>query len=127
MEWAVYLRSQSTLDFDLSRSAWIGDYSDPNTFLDLFMSNNPNNRTGWKHEGYDALMRRANAMADVAERAKLLRDAETLLIREEMPIVPIYIYVGFNLFDPTVIQGVYNEQNIRDEHPIRAIRINKKD
>lgn len=122
VEWAVYLRSQSSLDFDLSRSAWIGDYSDPNTFLDLFMSNNPNNRTGWKNEQYDALMRRANAMANVAERAKLLQEAEALLIRDQMPIVPIYIYVGYNLFNPEVIQGIYNEENIRDEHPIRAIR-----
>ena len=38
------------------------------------------------------------------------------------PIVPIYIYVGFNFFDPDVIKGIYNQENIRDEHPIRAIR-----
>jgi oligopeptide transport system substrate-binding protein len=122
VEWAVYLRSQSTLDYDLSRSAWIGDYSDPNTFLDMFMSNNPNNRTGWKNERYDGLMREANATVDVAARAKILQEAEGILIREEMPIVPIYIYAGYNLFDPEVIQGVYNAENIRDEHPIRAIR-----
>lgn len=122
VEWAVYLRSQSTLDYDLSRSAWIGDYSDPNTFLDMFMSNNPNNRTGWKSERYDALMREANATVGVQQRAGILQQAESMLIREDVPIVPIYIYVGFNLFDPSVIQGVYNEENIRDEHPIRAIR-----
>jgi oligopeptide transport system substrate-binding protein len=122
VEWAVYLRSQSSLDFDLSRSAWIGDYTDPNTFLDMFMSNNPNNRTGWKSEKYDGLMREGNATVEVAARAKVLQQAERMLIREEMPIVPLYIYVGYNLFNPDVIQGVYNEQNIRDEHPLRAIR-----
>lgn len=122
VEWKVYLDAQSKLDYDISRSAWIGDYTDPNTFLDMFMGNNPNNRTGWKNARYEELMRKANATADVEARAKLLQAAESILIREEMPIVPIYLYVGFNFFDPEAIQGVYNEKNIRDEHPIRAIR-----
>jgi oligopeptide transport system substrate-binding protein len=122
VEWKVYLTSQSSLDYDLSRSAWIGDYADPNTFLDMFMGNNPNNRTAWKNARYEELMRTANATADTATRAKLLQDAESLLIREEPPIIPIYIYVGLNFFDPEKIHGIYNDENIRDEHPIRAIR-----
>jgi oligopeptide transport system substrate-binding protein len=122
VEWKVYLNAQSSLDYDLSRSAWIGDYADPNTFLDMFMSNNPNNRTGWKNDRYEELMRKANATAEVQARAKLLQEAERILIREEIPVVPIYIYVGYNLFNPDVIKGIYNDENIRDEHPIRAIR-----
>ncbi|MGZ8938410.1 MAG: peptide ABC transporter substrate-binding protein [Limisphaerales bacterium] len=122
VEWKVYLNAQSSLDYDISRSAWIGDYADPNTFLDMFMSNNPNNRMGWKNDRYDELMRTANATTEVPARAKILQEAESLLIREEFPIVPIYIYVGYNLFDPEVIKGIYNDENIRDEHPMRAIR-----
>jgi oligopeptide transport system substrate-binding protein len=122
VEWKVYLNAQSKKDYDISRSAWVGDYADPNTFLDLFMANNPNNRTGWKSDRYDELMRTANATVDRTARAKLLQEAEAILIQEELPIVPIYIYVGFNFFDPEVIKGIYNEENIRDEHPIRAIR-----
>ncbi len=122
VEWKVYLNAQSSLDYDLARSAWIGDYADPNTFLDLFLSNNPNNRTGWKNEEYDRLLRTANATADVDERAKLMHTAEALLIRDELPIIPIYIYVGYNMFDPEVIHGIHNASNPRDEHPLRAIR-----
>ena len=120
------MNDQSALNFDLSRSAWVADYSDPNTFLDLFMSNNPNNRTGWKNDQYENLMRTANATADTDARSELLHQAEQILIREELPILPIYLYVGYNLFDPSVIQGVHNQNNARDEHPIRAIRkVNK--
>jgi oligopeptide transport system substrate-binding protein len=122
VEWKVYLNAQSSRDYDICRSAWIGDYSDPNTFLDLFMANNPNNRTGWKNEQYDQTLRTANATADVKKRGSLLQQAEKILITEELPIVPLYIYVGFNFFDPERIEGVHNEQNVRDEHPIRAIR-----
>jgi oligopeptide transport system substrate-binding protein len=121
VEWKVWLSSMSRLNFDLCRGGWIGDYTDPNTFLDMFMSTNPNNETGWKSEKYDALMRQANATVDVQERARVLRQAETVLVRDELPIVPLYIYVGFNFFDPQRIEGVYN--NLRDEHPLRAIRV----
>jgi ABC-type oligopeptide transport system substrate-binding subunit len=84
------------------------------------MSNNGNNRTGWKNERYDGLMRRANAQADLQERKKLLQAAETILIRDEAPIVPLYFYVGINYFDTNTIKGIFF--NIRDEHPIRTIR-----
>lgn len=38
-EWQVYLNSRRTGQFDLARGAWIPDYSDPNTFLEMFTSN----------------------------------------------------------------------------------------
>ncbi|MED5278063.1 MAG: peptide ABC transporter substrate-binding protein, partial [Verrucomicrobiota bacterium] len=57
----VYLSAQSALDYHVSRSSWIGDYNDPNTFLDMFMSQNGNNRTGWSNEQYDQTIRLANA------------------------------------------------------------------
>lgn len=119
VEWKVWLKMQSDLDFDLSRSSWIGDYTDPNTFMDMFMSDNPNNRTGWKNPRYDALMRQANATADLDSREKLLQQAELMLIKEDLPIVPLYIYKGMNFFDTNKISGIYN--NLRDEHPLRAI------
>ena len=45
-EWKVYLDTQNTVTYDVSRSSWIGDYADPNTFLDLFVTGGGNNRTG---------------------------------------------------------------------------------
>ena len=46
-EWKVYLDTQATLRYDLSRSSWIGDYADPNTYIDVYLSDGENNRTGW--------------------------------------------------------------------------------
>lgn len=119
-EWKVYLAAQTALDYDLSRSSWTADYNDPYTFLDLFMSHNGNNRTGWKNERYDRLLREANAQLDPQKRAALLEQAEILLIREELPIVPLYFYVGVNLFDTNRIAGVHF--NVLDEHPLYAIK-----
>lgn len=119
-EWKVYLNEQSKLNFDLSRSSWIGDYNDANTFLDLFMSNNGNNRTGWKDETYDEIVRTANQQTDKEKRKRLLQSAEKKIIHDDLIIVPIYFYAGVNFFDPQKIEGIHF--NLLDEHPIHLIR-----
>jgi len=120
MEKKSYLLAQDSLDYDVVRSSWIGDYNDPNTFLELFMSSNGNNRTGWSSPRYDELLRAAAAEPDLTQRARLLQEAETLLVRDEVPIIPLWFEVGFNLYDPKVIQGIY--PNAVDIHPINGIR-----
>jgi oligopeptide transport system substrate-binding protein len=120
MEKKVYIAAQDKLEYDLSRSSWIGDYNDANTFLGLFTSGDGNNRTGWKNSRYDDFMRRANLETDRARRAALLREAESLLVREELPIIPLYFYSGFNYYSPQRVKGVH--PNSLDLHPIRAIQ-----
>jgi oligopeptide transport system substrate-binding protein len=119
IERKIFLAAQSRLDFDLSASSWIGDYNDPNTFLDMFVSGSGNNRTGWKNARYDELIHEANRQTDLARRAVLFREAEALLIATDAPITPVYFYAGFNYFDPAKIHGLY--QNILDEHPLQSI------
>jgi oligopeptide transport system substrate-binding protein len=119
LEWKVYLSAQSHLDYDLSRSSWVGDYNDANTFLGMFTGDDGNNRTGWKNPNYDALIKAANNEPDLGKRAKIFQQAETLLIKDEAPIVPLFFYVGINYFDTNKIEGVY--PNILDEHPLQSI------
>jgi oligopeptide transport system substrate-binding protein len=120
IERKIFYGVQSRLDFDLSAGSWVADYNDPNTFLDLFTSTSANSRTGWKNPRYDELIRRANRQTDLAQRAELFQQAETLLVNEEAPIVPLYFFAGFNYFDPAKIEGIY--QNSLDEHPLQFVR-----
>jgi oligopeptide transport system substrate-binding protein len=119
MEKQSYLAAQNGLNYDVSRSMWGGDYNDPNTFLDLFLSDNGNNRTGWKNAAYDSLMRQANRQTDLKRRADLLKQAETILTHDELPIIPIYFYVGLNYYNPTNIAGIHS--NMLDVHAYNAI------
>jgi oligopeptide transport system substrate-binding protein len=123
LEWKTYLGAQAHLDFDTSRSSWIGDYNDPQTFLGMFTSNDGNNRTGWKNQNYDALVLAAGEQPDLAARAKLFQQAETLLVHDAVPIIPLFYYKGINYFDTNKISGIY--QNILDSHPLQAIRKSK--
>jgi oligopeptide transport system substrate-binding protein len=119
VEWKVLLSSYSHLDYQLARSSWVGDYNDANTFLDCFISNNGNNRTGWKNARYDMLISEANRQSDPKKRGELFQQAEALLVRDELPIIPLYFYIGINYFDTNKIQGFY--QNTLDDHPLQTI------
>jgi len=55
-EWQSFLSTVRSLDYDMSRYGWIGDYVDPNTFLDMWLTGGGNNNTGWGDPGYDALI-----------------------------------------------------------------------
>jgi oligopeptide transport system substrate-binding protein len=55
-EWQSYLATLRDRDYTLARAGWIGDYEDPNTFLDIWVSEGGNNQTGWSNPIYDRLI-----------------------------------------------------------------------
>lgn len=117
-EWAVYLNSLSALDFDFCRSSWVGDYKDPNTFLDMFLTGGGNNNCGWSNARYDELIAIAAKETDRERRYAIFREAETMLIRDEMPVCPLYHLVMPMFFSERLggLQG-----NLLDEHPFRTM------
>lgn len=119
LEWGVFLDSLSKLDYQVARSGWIADYPDPNTFLDMWVTDGPQNQTGWKNAGYDKLIEQARVEANPQRRMEILAEAETLL-NEEQPIIPIYWYVSKNLVQPRV-KGFFN--NNQDVHPLNLLWI----
>lgn len=100
-EWKVYLDSQSSLDYDISRSGWIGDYVHPMTFLEIFTAGNGNNDTGWANPAYDTLIRQAQAASSEDARLAALQQAEALLL-EDLPVLPIYWYTRVYMKDPRI-------------------------
>ena len=104
VEWKVFLDMTQKLDYQIARAGWYGDYVDPNTFLDMFLSGGGNNETGWSNAEYDAFIDAAAREADPAKRTAILTRAERLLMRE-VPIVPIYTYTTTILVRPG-LEGV---------------------
>jgi oligopeptide transport system substrate-binding protein len=118
-EWKVYLNSMSRLDYDFARSSWVGDYDDPNTFLDCFVSGGGNNRTGWSSREYDNLVAAAALEPDNGKRLQIFQRAEDLLLNRGTPICPLYYYVGIQIYDGQKFGGI--EPNLLDEHPFREM------
>jgi oligopeptide transport system substrate-binding protein len=123
-EWTVLLNSQQTIDYDISRSSWVGDYNDPNTFMDMFVTDGGNNETGWSNKHYDELIAAAGRENDQEKRFGMFREAEKILVTDEAPICPLYYYVGILFYDAERLGGI--EANLLDEHPLKAMYWKKR-
>jgi len=100
-EWGVYLDDRTNLNYSVARAGWIGDYMDPNTFLDMWVTGGGNNDTGWGNKSYDALIAKAKATVDPKARMAALHDAEKILMTD-MPILPIYYYTNTVLLKKSI-------------------------
>jgi oligopeptide transport system substrate-binding protein len=122
VEWKVYLSRLSGLDYHLARAGWIGDYVDPNTFLDLWVTGGGNNQTGWSNARYDELIAGAACkLVSRKERSQALQRAERILIQDDVPVLPLYTYVNKGMLSRRV-KGWH--PNILDQHPLKYIEKN---
>ncbi len=115
-EWKVYLKTVESLDYDIARAGWIGDYGDPMTFLDMWVTGAGNNNTGWSNKKYDDLIMKARFEGDLKKRREYLQAAERIVIEDEFPILPIYIYVNKGMRKENLF-GWF--ETVRDLHPFQ--------
>lgn len=101
-EWKVYIDSRNRLQYDIARAGWIGDVVDPMNFLDLGLSSNGNNRSGYKRPEYDNfILNKIPQSQSLEERNQNFYEAETMIMTD-LPFVPIYTYKTKYLLDPSV-------------------------
>ncbi|GIN86050.1 oligopeptide-binding protein OppA [Heyndrickxia sporothermodurans] len=91
VEFQVKIDREHAGEFQVSRGGWSGDYVDPMTFMDLFVTDGPYNDAGWSNKDYDKFINTAKTSMDTATRMDAMHKAEKILA-DEMPIVPIYFY-----------------------------------
>ncbi len=99
-ETKVYKDDLKKRNYMLARGGWFGDYGDPTTFLDLHRTGNGNNDRGFSDPYFDDLMRRADNEPDPDKRMALLEEAERYTMMEAIPIIPIFHYNWFYLYEP---------------------------
>lgn len=121
-EWKVYLDTQRAHNFQLSRAGWIGDYNDPNTFLDMFLKGSGLNHAQFDNAAYDKLIADAAKEQNQAKRLAIFQKAEDILL-EELPVIPIYTYTRVYLKSKAV-EGWTG--NIQDIHPLKYVSISPK-
>jgi len=121
-EWKVYLDSVTQMEFDIARRGWIGDYVDPNNFLDLYLTGGGNNNTGFSDPRYDEMILKLAPQAKTREeRYAIFHAAETMLM-EQMPILPIYTYTSKHLVHPSV-SGLH--ANLMDSLNLKYVSLDK--
>ncbi|HLC28458.1 MAG TPA: peptide ABC transporter substrate-binding protein [Dehalococcoidia bacterium] len=89
-EFGIFLRDIDQGNFKMFSLGWIADYPDPQNFLDIKLhSESSNNETQYSNPEVDALLERARAEKDEAERIRLYQEAERLIV-EDSPWVPLF-------------------------------------
>ncbi|MBN1520686.1 MAG: hypothetical protein JW923_11435 [Spirochaetales bacterium] len=123
IEWSAFLRvRQDSHDFSIVRAGWVGDYIDPNTFLDMFLSDSGLNDGLYDNPDYDRLVRGAAQLSGAA-RMDALRQAEDMLITRDQHVIPLYYYANQDLIDLTVWDGWYS--NPLGIHPPKYLKRKK--
>jgi len=88
-------------DYTIALANWFGDYPDPSTFTDKYLSTSENNDSGWVRREYDALLDEAARESDQTKRLRIFEQAEDMLLKDA-PIVPLYVITNQFLLRPYV-------------------------
>lgn len=111
-DFRVYLDAMKDLRYDVAGARWIGDYDDPNTYLDMFVTGGGNNQTGWSSVAYDDFIARAARATTPTARHELFRSAERLLL-DDAPIAPVVFGARVHLVHPDVLNWRGNLLGVR--------------
>ncbi len=84
---------------DVFIANWLADYPDPDNFLRVADRGGPG--SGWREPTYERLVEHARRRMDHAERMRLYRQADRILV-EEAAIVPLAYHVSRVLVKPWV-------------------------
>jgi oligopeptide transport system substrate-binding protein len=98
-------------DFELANMGWYADYDDAKSFLYILESRSAEMNSGrYENPAYDALLARADQERNEAVRAKLLRNAEELAVKDGA-LAPVFFDTGRSLVNPRVTGWVDNKLN----------------
>jgi oligopeptide transport system substrate-binding protein len=106
-------------DFDMATGAWVGDFNDASTFLDLLQSGSGNNYGKYSSPRYDALLAKADATADAAARGQILQQAEQIAL-DDVGVIPLRFLVTQDIVEPYVKGWI---PNVRDFNRTRWLSI----
>jgi len=122
VDWGPYLNGLDSQAYQMFSLGWIGDYPDPQNFLDLlFHSGSAYNHGAYSNPAVDELIEAARTEQDHDARMALYQQAEELLV-EDAAWIPIYHSSGYYLVKPYVKDLVITGQGTMD---LAAARIER--
>lgn len=87
---AQRLEIEKAIDYDISLSSWGPDYSDPMTYLDMWLEGGSANRMDYHNPKLDELVAQARVETDLAKRYDMMLNIEKILLEEDAAIAPLY-------------------------------------
>ena len=94
-------------DYDLARSGWNADFSDPMSVLNFFSKTSAVNHTGFADEEFYNLMEFAAKTQNEKERMEALHKAEDILF-DYMPVIPLIYKLNPYMINPKLNGVVFS-------------------
>ena len=113
-----YFDALKTRDFTVGTIGWIGDFADPLTFLQMWITDSNVNDAGFSDFRYDELIDRSMSLTGVA-RYNALGEAEEILLQTGT-VIPVSHSPAINLIDLQAVDGWH--PNPLDIHPLKYLR-----
>ncbi|MGQ3211366.1 MAG: peptide ABC transporter substrate-binding protein [Shinella sp.] len=108
--------------FNVARAGWQADYADAENFLALSVSTNKTFNYGhFTNADFDGLMKKSYDEQDPAARAKLMHDAEVILMKEQ-PVAPLLTQADLWLVSDKVKGWA---DNVNNEHLSRFLSVSE--
>jgi oligopeptide transport system substrate-binding protein len=105
MEWAVFQKRTDEGDYEIGSMGWTGDYNDPMTMFDMWVTGANMVPTFWTNAKYDDLIKKAGSTADQAVRFQAFKDAEKILLYDDAVIAP-FVYRQRNTYRYKYVKNV---------------------
>ncbi len=109
-DFAVFTSATNIHDFDICQPAWGADFNDAESFLTLFITGGGNNWGAYSNPRFDAALAASQHEIDLAERGRLLAEAEAILIGDHA-IMPLFFWVTPSIVRPYVKGWVRNSSD----------------
>lgn len=113
-----YFESLRDSDFTVATVSWIGDFADPLTFLQMWITDSNVNDAGFSDSRYDDLLDEAMGQMGIGRYETLARAEEILL--QTGTVLPVSHSPAVNLIDLRAVEGWY--PNPLDIHPVKYFR-----
>ena len=104
-EWKVFINTRMKHDFDIARHAYLVDFFDAGSLLELWQTGVPENVAGYANEEYDALIKDSLKQMDRAKRIEDMHKAEQILM-QDLPVLPLYFY-STPYMQSARVKGIY--------------------
>lgn len=125
MEMKTFLQeSNEKKNLEIFRYGWVGDYNDPNAFLDYLVTGAGYNNQAFSSPEYDELVKKASLTNNLLERAELLGKAEKYLLEEHI-LIPLYHTSTTRLVKPYVNGYELTDTNVLDIFYSKDLSLNR--
>jgi oligopeptide transport system substrate-binding protein len=106
MESKTFMTARSKLEYKgFALGIWSADYMDPLSFLNIFLTPDGDNGSGWSDQKYVDLLDEANHILDKQKRYELLAKAEKYML-DAQPTIPLETST-VNWMKKPYVKGLY--------------------